>query len=72
MVLILSVATRDQPGMQSGSLTPSKSVGGLSSLDAGPEDEEWSGVAATMYDEDEASTVFASSCFDKIPRLSMH
>jgi hypothetical protein len=57
MALISSPATRDQPSMQTGTLTPSKSLGGLSSLDAGPEDEAWSGVAATMYEEEEASNI---------------
>jgi hypothetical protein len=69
MVLILSTATRDQPSMQTGTLTTSKSMGGPSLLDPGPEDEEWSGVAATMYDEDEASTIFDPPCFDHNLRL---
>ncbi|KAG8833220.1 hypothetical protein FRC17_011112 [Serendipita sp. 399] len=40
---------REQAELPSGSLASSKSVGGLSSVDAGPEDD-WSDVARAMYD----------------------
>ncbi|KAG8849495.1 hypothetical protein FRB91_009849 [Serendipita sp. 411] len=45
---------RDQSDMPSGSLSSSRSMGGLSSVDAGPEDEEWSDLAKAMYDGAEA------------------
>lgn len=53
--IVTALRDQDQPGLPSSGLAHSKSVGGLSSLNAGPEDEEWSGVAATMYENDEVS-----------------
>lgn len=49
------LVSRDQPGTHSGSLTPSNAVGGLSSVDAGLEEEEWTGVANALYEADDVS-----------------
>jgi hypothetical protein len=49
---------RDQAGMPGNYLAHSQSVRGLTAVDGGPEEEEWSGVAATMYEVEDVSSYF--------------
>jgi hypothetical protein len=52
------LAMRDQAGMSGNSLALSQSVGGLTAVDDGPEDEQWSSIAATMYEVDDVRGQF--------------
>jgi hypothetical protein len=61
------LAPRDQPGAHSGPMPPSNSMGGLASLEAGPEDEEWSGVASAMYDDGDDDEVLSLRSIPPFP-----